>query len=87
MEELEELWAPFKAKRQTRAQMAKEKGLEPLDPRNFETKICGKCLKLILTLAPGYPLVISRWHGKMNENGLFIDDVPINTYICMKDFP
>eukprot|EP00435_Cladocopium_sp_Y103_P013012 s3213_g3.t1 len=30
MEELEELWAPFKAKRQTRAQMAKEKGLEPL---------------------------------------------------------
>lgn len=33
MEELEELWAPYKAKRQTRAQMAKAKGLEPLDAR------------------------------------------------------
>ena len=33
MEEVEELWAPFKAKRQTRAQMAEEKGLEPLDPQ------------------------------------------------------
>ena len=33
VEEVEELWAPFKAKRQTRAQMAKDKGLEPLDPQ------------------------------------------------------
>lgn len=30
MEDLDALWAPFKAKRQTRAQQAKSKGLEPL---------------------------------------------------------
>eukprot|EP00913_Durusdinium_trenchii_P023720 g22280.t1 len=30
VEEIEGLWAPFKAKRQTRAQKAKEQGLEPL---------------------------------------------------------
>jgi len=31
MEDLDALWAPFKAKRQTRAQQAKSKGLEPLE--------------------------------------------------------
>lgn len=31
MEDLDALRAPFKAKRQTRAQQAKSKGLEPLE--------------------------------------------------------
>ncbi len=41
MEDLDALWAPFKAKRQTRAQQAKSKGLEPLETQLSSEKCQG----------------------------------------------
>ena len=40
-QELEDIYLPFKQKRRTKGQMAREFGIEPLDPEHDRAMICG----------------------------------------------